>query len=125
MNTSDAYLINNDNKPHFDKPGFLEKLLGNNSLFIELIKHSILQVPEEINDLKSTLDNKDAEKFKLFTHKLKGTALNMCFERLACIAIEVEEAAENNFTGYDKLRDNLNRLETEWHEVKKEIEREL
>ena len=125
MSESNAFLINNDNKPHFDKPGFLEKLLGNNSLLIELIKHSILQVPEEINNLKRALDNKDAEKFKLFAHKLKGTALNMCFERLAIIAIEAEETAENNFTGDDILRDNLNRLETEWHKVKEEIEREL
>ena len=49
----------------------------------------------------------------------------MCFESLACIAIEAEETAKNNFAGHDILSDNLNRLEFEWHKVKKEIEREL
>lgn len=124
MSESNAYL-NSVNKHHFDKSGFAAKLLGNDSLFFELIKHSIVQVPEEINDLKKALDAKDVERFKLFAHKLKGTALNMCFERLASIAIEAEETVENNFAGHDILRDKLNRLEIEWHKVKEEIEREL
>jgi HPt (histidine-containing phosphotransfer) domain-containing protein len=124
MSECNAYSTN-DNKPHFNKSGFSEKLLGNNSLFIELIEHSIIQIPDEINNLKKAFDSKDIERFKLFAHKLKGTALNMCFERLACIAIETEETAENNFDGSDILCDKLNRLEGEWHEVKEEIEREL
>ncbi len=124
MNESNAYSTS-DNKPHFDKPGFTAKLLGNKALFLELIEHSIIQVPEEINNLKRALHNQDTERFKLFAHKLKGTALNMCFERLACIAIEAEKTAENNFAGSDILNENLNRLESEWHKVKEEIEREL
>lgn len=124
MNEYNANLIGG-NKLHFNKSGFSEKLLGNNSLFIELIEYSIIQIPDEITNLKKAYDSKDVGKFKLFAHKLKGTALNMCFERLACIAIEAEEAAENNFDGDDILLDKLNRLESEWFKVEEEIKREL
>lgn len=103
---------------HFNKNVFTEKLLGNTALYEELIAYSFIQIPQDIQNLKKYIAEKNIEKIKTSAHKLKGTSLNMCFEILAEIAVKIEDCCENDNRLYNSY---LEKAESEWDEVKKEL----
>ncbi len=109
---------NNAGGRHFNKNAFTEKLLGNTSLYEELIAYSFIQIPQDIQNIKKYIAEKNVEKIKMSAHKLKGTSLNMCFEILAEIAIKIEDCCENDSGLYGPY---IEKAESEWNEVKKEL----
>ncbi len=106
---------------HFNKPAFLNKLLGNEDLFKELTAYSLIQTSEEIRGLKKALIADDIEKFKSYAHKLKGTASNMCFERIADLVALIEKTIENSSYSIKQIQTCIDSIESEWKQVKQEI----
>jgi len=109
----------NENIKHFDQPAFLEKLLGNRELFDELVGYACQQVPDELQNIKKACETKNAEKARNIAHKLKGTALNMCFGPFAELAIKFEEICGSDESTAHSL---FNKMELEWKNIKAEIE---
>lgn len=113
-------LANTENIKHFDRSAFLEKLLGNRELFEELVGYACQQVPDELANIKAACETGNAEKARNIAHKLKGTALNMCFGPFAELAIKFEEKCCADETAARSLFDGM---EKEWGLIKAEIDR--
>ncbi|GBD87304.1 signal transduction histidine-protein kinase BarA [bacterium BMS3Abin03] len=62
---------------------------------MELFDIYIRDLPVLISEINYAIDNKDFEKLKFFTHKLKGSALTLGIESIADHCFELEEAARN------------------------------
>ena len=62
---------------------------------MELFDIYIRDLPVLISEINYAIDNKDFEKLKFFTHKLKGSALTLGVESIADYCLDLEEAARN------------------------------
>jgi len=76
----------------FNYKSLLEQF-GNNKEIIEgildMIRNGALK--QKISELeKKTKDNAEKKQIQLIAHSIKGTALNLCFEKLASLARELE-----------------------------------
>lgn len=90
--------INETNK-HFD----FEKLKERLDQDVELISQLLVMTKEYLIDFLPILDNlitkKDGPAIKSHAHKLKGTALSVCFNELAMLLLEFEKL--DNYDDYN------------------------
>jgi HPt (histidine-containing phosphotransfer) domain-containing protein len=84
--------LNNSEKAHFNRAGLLDKVGGNESFFIEIlgmVKSGLIET--DIDELKNTVDlQEDISSVRKMAHKIKGSALGVCFEVLAEYANQLE-----------------------------------
>jgi len=98
----------------FDKEELMDKIYNNKSLYQELINVSLEEMPEHINDLTRFIKEKNLVEIKRVAHKIKGSALNMCFKKIARIARLIEENYEKDM---DYVLELSKEIEEEWEKV--------
>jgi HPt (histidine-containing phosphotransfer) domain-containing protein len=92
-------MVNNNLNKHFD----LEKLKDRLDNDIELINQLMIMTREYLVEFMPSLElyikenNKTA--LKSLAHKMKGTALSVCFTELALLSLELEK--RDNFDDYN------------------------
>ncbi|MFZ4456517.1 MAG: PAS domain S-box protein [Bacteroidales bacterium] len=103
----------------FDKASLLSKLGNDPELYLELMNIAVGDIAKMIQDLNNTFANDDLSKAKTIVHTLKGTSMNMCFDRLGEIAKTIENQLINKIAVSPQL---LSSVDTEWNTILKEIE---
>jgi PAS domain S-box-containing protein len=60
-----------------DRIAFLERLGGDEELMIDVIRLFLADCPQRLADIKSAVDQRDAERLRTSAHALKGAAANL------------------------------------------------
>jgi len=103
---------------HFDSEKF-NSLTGNDAeLTRELFKLAHEQIEQFILLLDVAINTNNKNDIKNLAHKLKGTALNMCFDNMTLLAKKIEM---NKQQKQENLKHYLVKLKKEWAMVKKEL----
>jgi len=114
-------MVTESSKLDFDYKALLERL-GNDAEFgeevLNMVRQGELKQPLlTLNELRNQTDK--TEEIKALAHRIKGTALNLCFERLADIAGQIE----NLKPGYSnhEIDALFKQLDVAYHKVEKII----
>jgi PAS domain S-box-containing protein len=103
---------------HFDGELLLKRLHNDTKFFKDLIQVSLMQFATDINDLKKEVHQKNLHMVARIAHRIKGSASNMCFVKLAVLSKEIEV---NSFVYHEKILSvMLNDIVEEW-EILREI----
>ena len=81
---------------------------------LKLLEISITQFPSNIEQLTTAIQNKNSQEIKRLAHTIRGTALNMCFQKLADQAKALEIAVDTT----KELQPLLQDVSVEWEQVK-------
>jgi len=84
----------------FDSEAFVERMMGDEELAMQIIDGFIEDIPCQIAALKEALDREDAPLVRRYAHTIKGASSNVGANALRDAAFEVERAsadAELNF----------------------------
>jgi two-component system sensor histidine kinase/response regulator len=74
----------------FDRDDFLERLDGDEELFVAVIQLFLEDCPEQLDAIKAALDARSAEDVRISAHALKGSAATLSAFRLAEAAERME-----------------------------------
>ncbi len=77
----------------FDQNKLLERCMGNGALMQKLLMAFLKSLPIEKESLEEAVQSEDWSSVASISHKLRGTALNMCAMPLSDAALQVETAA--------------------------------
>jgi PAS domain S-box-containing protein len=89
--------------------------------FVDLLDTYLNDLPNVINQIKKSVDEKDAAATKFFSHKLKGSSLTLGIDILADLSGQLEIAAREK--RFDlKTYDMLNNLVRNFERVIKELQ---
>jgi HPt (histidine-containing phosphotransfer) domain-containing protein len=80
----------------FDQNKLLERCMGNNALMQKLLMAFLNSLPIEQESLDEAVRTEDWSSVARISHKLRGTALNMCATPLSEAALQVEVASRAN-----------------------------
>ncbi|HBD93799.1 MAG: hypothetical protein A2015_00840 [Spirochaetes bacterium GWF1_31_7] len=103
---------------HFDKIALIKRVKNNDSLLSKLIEIAKEDIPEDIKTLEIQFKNAEYSKMKETAHSIKGTGLNMSFDYLAEIALELEKINE---TEYNSIPELITSLKNEFALLLKEL----
>jgi len=79
---------------HFDRFK-LEAKIGDLVACNAILEMSLIEYPKYINELLSAVESADCSQVKKMAHKLKGSALNLEFVKLADLALQLENACDD------------------------------
>jgi signal transduction histidine kinase/CheY-like chemotaxis protein/HPt (histidine-containing phosphotransfer) domain-containing protein len=85
--------VKTDKLPVWNKPGMLERLLGDEDLAKTIQEGFLTDIPQRIYALKIFLETGDLPAAERQAHTIKGAAANIGGERLRAAAFEMEKAA--------------------------------
>ena len=98
-----------DTNRHFDRERLLQKLGGNEEhlqMVIAAILSGILQ--EQADELSEAVRQRaEAKAIRSLAHKLKGSGLSACFDRLANLAYSIEQVQPFDYTQIDNVVANI------------------
>ncbi len=121
-NKTDNYSLPTDNcsliTEIFDLQEFQNRLGGDESIFKNLIKELPKYISEEIEKIKTALNEKDSEKIRLHAHKLKGMCANASAKRLSETAYQIEQIGKH---GECDILHLIKELEHEYDKLKSVI----
>ena len=80
----------------FDQNKLLERCMGNGVLMQKLLLAFLKSLPMEKESLVKAVQTENWSSVATISHKLRGTALNMCAKPLSEAALQVEIAARAN-----------------------------
>ncbi len=86
LNTSNVWEVKNALANADDRVSDLKELLG----------VWLRQSPKLISQIRSALENDDAEKLELAAHTLKGSLQILCADHVSRVAFELETAGRNH-----------------------------
>ncbi|MBF0200395.1 MAG: response regulator [Desulfamplus sp.] len=89
QNNTDA-----DQSAVFDSGSFMERIMGNEDLFIKLIGIFLETLPQHIKKLQDALDTEDVPAACMQAHSVKGMASNVSARVLYLTALEMENQAK-------------------------------
>jgi len=90
-------IIENESLVHFDKAGVLEKY-DNDEQFVEMFLNTAFDtMPQYLNDLNTSIMNKDVKQIKFNAHSLKGMARGIGFNIMTDFALQIEKHSESDF----------------------------
>lgn len=100
---------------HFEHHKLLANLSKDVDVFRRILTISRGSLPDKINKLASAISEDNRVDIKHIAHSIKGSALNLYFHELACIAKKIE-------TKYDEIEKNellqyLEELKEEWNTI--------
>lgn len=101
---------------HFNKNMLLNKIEGDEEVYLDLVETTLIKVPEYITMIYKSIEEMDAVKIKNRAHALKGTALTMCLNKLAKLSEEIEEESSKTEEEVFKI---YRKIEIEWELIKK------
>jgi PAS domain S-box-containing protein len=101
--------------PVFDRQALLDRLMGDESLVIEVVAVFFADMPRLITQLEAVMDAADLRSVAHWAHTIKGAAANVGGERLRTAASCLEEAAVGGDMGRARrgmsvLKDEFGRL---------------
>lgn len=82
----------------WDKEGLLKRLRHNQDMVDKLISMFVEDNQDIISDLTTAINNNNYNEIAAIAHKIKGSSLNLCFNKLADLASVIEKRAKNNET---------------------------
>jgi PAS domain S-box-containing protein len=98
--------------PHFDESTFVENIGNSQVLLAELLEVMPIQFATDLESLDKAILGKNLDGMQQAAHSIRGVALNMCFNRLAEMAGEIEhEISEQDFI---KSHGIYNEILKEW-----------
>ncbi|MCC5815155.1 MAG: Hpt domain-containing protein [Leptospira sp.] len=104
--------FNHSGMVHFNRANLLNKLGGNESFLKEIlgmVKSGLIE--SDILELEQKISNKEDESsIRKIAHKVKGTALGVCFEILADYASQLERMEPWE---WEMARNLIDRMESE------------
>lgn len=108
----DDSFTTSDDILHFNEEELMERLNHNTDDVEQILSATRDIYPEIISSLKLALDRGDMKKTRDYAHQLKGSALNVCFDRLAGLSKEIEKNASDDHLPL--IRQKFKDLEEEW-----------
>ncbi len=78
----------------WDKPALLERLMGDESLVQEIVASYLEDLPDQINQLQTLIEQADLAAVKAQAHRIKGAAANMGALAISNSALAIEKAEE-------------------------------
>lgn len=102
-------------KGHFDLDKLMANIGNNQDLFKEMVELVPDQFSNDITLLKSAIVQNNKEGIKKAAHSIKGASLNMCFNRLADLANDLEMNID--LDAPEKVDVKFSALITEWDHV--------
>lgn len=103
---------------NFNEAALIEMIGNSIELLTNLKTQSITQFPQYLEELHTVIASRDAALLKKAAHKLKGAARNMCFEKIADFALEIEEFEEPDFGIVEFL---FSEIMESWERVRAEL----
>ena len=108
---------------HFNETELMERL-GYEKEDVDQILSAVRErYPEIITSLKEAVTASDMPKVKSLAHQLKGSSLNMSFNKLGDLAKELEKEAGVNGGQTDNILELYTRIEKEWDSVQSVLDR--
>ena len=111
-------------KKDFKKESYIssiqENLKLNKDILNRLIKVYLSTVKEDLNNMEQAIKEEDFEKIRQYSHKIKGSSLNLRIEEIAKLAEEMEEASKKEVKIFYK--DKLEEIRKIISEMEKENE---
>jgi HPt (histidine-containing phosphotransfer) domain-containing protein len=105
-----------DNLALLDFEKALERTMGDKEFLQELFQEFLQNAPADIEAIQGLLNMKDADGVRRQAHRIKGSAANLSFLKVAAIALRLETAGrDNNLAVGEGL---LKELETAIQETK-------
>lgn len=103
-------------QPLFDYNKALERLGGDGEFLNELLTDLVIQIDENIENLRQAIKNKNYKDLKTLSHSLKGASANLNVSRMATHFLQLEDlGAGNNTEGaidlLDQVTEDRNELE--------------
>ncbi|MBF0302484.1 MAG: Hpt domain-containing protein, partial [Desulfamplus sp.] len=105
--------------PIFDKSGFMQRIMDDDSLASMLIDVFIEDVPEQIEILKGYIHSGDTHKTELQAHSIKGACANIGGEAMRELAYRMEKLAKSG--DMVKVNSLMSELESEFKLLKEAI----
>jgi PAS domain S-box-containing protein len=96
----------------FNKQMMLNRCMDDEDLAHEVIKGFLADIPQQINQLHTSLANGDLVGVARYAHTIKGAAGNVSAEALHGVAQQVEKALQSDNTGF--LRETITQVEEEF-----------
>ncbi len=82
-----------DNRPIIDLPAALDRMDGDQDLFLSVAGLLVERSEPDLADLRSALATQDGPLLAAIAHKIKGSALEFCAHPAAAAAKQLEESA--------------------------------
>jgi len=96
----------------FDKSKAIQRLGIPQELYDKILSNFITKFDKEISELEKFIIEKDFDKIRLQSHKIKGASSNLSIDGVAKIAKEIEDAAEQRLEiDYKGLLEKLKEYE--------------
>jgi CheY-like chemotaxis protein/HPt (histidine-containing phosphotransfer) domain-containing protein len=81
--------------PVFDRPGLLQRLMGNQALAAKVLQSFVVDMPLQLDKLRRHLSDGHASDARRQAHTIKGAAANVSAESLRALALQVEQATRS------------------------------
>jgi len=109
--------------PIFDEAKLLQRVGGNQTILLKVIRAFLSSVPQQIAELQTALDNADLSDLHIRAHTLKGSTANVEALRIRALAQRIEEIArEGSCDGVSEL---IAQVETEFGAFETHVRSEL
>ena len=99
-----------------DREGALNRMGGDEELYMDLIKLFIDNAPEQITQLKEAIEAMDMDLAKRSAHSLKGASANVGFVTVQQAALQAEALSVNK--EWEKLKDSFEYIKIEFEKVR-------
>lgn len=103
----------------FDYSSLLERMLGDEQLVRGVLDLFFTEVPQQLEHLSESIDNRDFENADKLAHKLAGGVANLSINRMHAIAKEIQHQCKDH--NIETLEELLPLLKTEFREVQRTI----
>jgi len=112
-----------NSKPVFDKPSFLDRLMGDEELAKSILATFLENIPLQIQELKTSLLKNDLPGIELHAHTIKGASANIGGEALRAAALALEKSAKNGETA--AFSTGMSELERQYSRLKDVLLKEI
>ena len=106
-----------------NKNSLQDRLMGDKELISEVLKVFLEDAPQQIENIKISIQNKDTEKARDAAHSLKGAAGNIGAEKLQNKSRDLEYACRDKSLAL--INPLISDVEELFNEVKNEIQKLL
>ncbi len=107
-----------NNNLTFDRNALLTRIDNDFVLLNELVNSVILTLPENLEILSKHIYENNIDLIKKDAHKIKGIALNVCFNRLSELAKLLEKIVDSE---PNKINFICDKMLSEWQNLQKEL----
>lgn len=107
----------------FDKPALLDRLMGDEELARSILRTFVESIPQQIQQLKISLDENDIAATQLHAHTIKGASANIGGEALRAAALAVEKCTKSG--DVNGMRKGLREIEQQYERLNEILTTEI